>query len=174
MPRNSSGIYTLPQAAFVSGTTISSSAMNSNLSDIASALTGSVPTAGGLALTGQLPLFVGTVGAPGLVFSSSLSTGFYLVSPNTWGFSVAGSQAFIINTDLSVTWAGSASFGGNLSVTGTLTTTGAASISALTIPTASQISYGSSSIVHTQCQLRINGTSITLYPYGGNLLNIMV
>ena len=39
MPFNSAGVYSLPQAAFVTNTTISSTAVNSNFSDIASALT---------------------------------------------------------------------------------------------------------------------------------------
>lgn len=39
MPFNTAGLYSLPQAAFVPGSVISSTAMNSDLSDIASALT---------------------------------------------------------------------------------------------------------------------------------------
>jgi hypothetical protein len=51
MARDGSGNYSLPEAAFTSGTTISSSAMNSNLSDLASALTGSVARDGQAAFT---------------------------------------------------------------------------------------------------------------------------
>jgi len=39
MPFNAAGLYSLPQAAFVPGSVISSTAMNSDLSDIATALT---------------------------------------------------------------------------------------------------------------------------------------
>jgi hypothetical protein len=42
MPRNGSGTYSLPQAPFVPGTTIASSPVNSDLSDIGAALTQSV------------------------------------------------------------------------------------------------------------------------------------
>jgi hypothetical protein len=51
MGRDGSGNYSLPEAAFASGTSISSSAMNSNLSDLASALTGSVARDGQAAFT---------------------------------------------------------------------------------------------------------------------------
>lgn len=56
MARNGSGTYSLPQAAFVSGTVISSSAVNSDLSDIAAALTQSVSKDGQTAMTGNLPM----------------------------------------------------------------------------------------------------------------------
>src|SRR6266446_6509737 len=39
MPFNGSGVYSLPQTPFVTNTTISSSAVNSDFSDIAAALT---------------------------------------------------------------------------------------------------------------------------------------
>lgn len=52
MPFNAAGVYTLPQAAFVTGTTISSTAVNSNFSDIASALTTAYQYS--LTLAGQL------------------------------------------------------------------------------------------------------------------------
>ena len=51
MPFNSAGVYSLPEAAFVTNTTISSSAVNSNFSDIASALTTSYQAA--LAISAQ-------------------------------------------------------------------------------------------------------------------------
>jgi hypothetical protein len=40
MPTSTSGVYTLPQPAFVSGTTISSAAVNGNFADIEAALNG--------------------------------------------------------------------------------------------------------------------------------------
>lgn len=54
MPRNGSGTYTLPEAAFVDGTTINAAPVNSNYSDIASALTGSVASDGQTPMTGDL------------------------------------------------------------------------------------------------------------------------
>jgi hypothetical protein len=80
MSRNGSGIYSLPQPPFVPNTTISSAAVNSDLSDIAAALTQSVSADGQTPITGALKSSVTTT--PG--FSSTLdgTTGF--------GVSVAG------------------------------------------------------------------------------------
>lgn len=56
MARNGSGVYSLPQAPFVSGTTISSTAVNSDFSDIATALTQSIASDGQTAITANLPM----------------------------------------------------------------------------------------------------------------------
>jgi hypothetical protein len=54
--RDGSGTYSLPQAAFTSGTTIESAKVNSDFSDIASALTQSVSKDGQTTMTGSLPM----------------------------------------------------------------------------------------------------------------------
>lgn len=82
MPRNSSGIYTLPESPFQSGTVIESSVMNSDLSDIATALTGSLATTGVSTLTGPLYLYSGTVTAPSLTWDDAMGAGFYISSSN--------------------------------------------------------------------------------------------
>lgn len=56
MARNGSGTYSLPEAAFVYDTVISETAMNSNLSDIASALTQSLAKDGQTNPTANLPM----------------------------------------------------------------------------------------------------------------------
>ena len=56
MPRNGAGIYSLPEAAFVYDTVVSETAMNSNLSDIAAALSASVAADGQRAMTANLAL----------------------------------------------------------------------------------------------------------------------
>lgn len=69
MPRNGGGIFTLAEPPFVPNTVISSSAMNSDLSDIASAMTASLARDGQGGMTAVLPLF---------------SSGFnYVSDPNT-------------------------------------------------------------------------------------------
>ena len=69
MARNGSGTYVLPEAAFVPNTPISSAAVNSDFSDIADALTGSLARDGQGGMTAVLPL---------------ANTGFtYLTDPNT-------------------------------------------------------------------------------------------
>jgi len=76
MPRNGSGTYSLPQAPFQAGTVISSAAMNSDLSDIASALTGSLPRNGEAGMSGQLKLADGSTASPSISFTTDLTTGF--------------------------------------------------------------------------------------------------
>lgn len=56
MARNGAGTYGLPQAAFVPGTVISSTAVNSNFSDIANALTQSISNDGQTPITANLPM----------------------------------------------------------------------------------------------------------------------
>lgn len=92
MPRNGSGSYSLPQAAFVAGTTISSASMNSDLSDIATALTGSLPRDGQAGMTGQLKIPDGSSIAPALTFSNETNTGFTRPAANQIGVVINGIQ----------------------------------------------------------------------------------
>mgnify|MGYP000048830250 FL=1 len=89
MARNGSGVMTIVNA-FVTDTTISSSAMNANFDDIASEITGSLPRDGQAAMTGQLKSASGTVAAPGVAFSSDTSMGFYRSGSGTMGIAVGG------------------------------------------------------------------------------------
>lgn len=108
MPRNSAGTYTLPEAPFTPGTTISSAAVNSDFDDIAEALTGSLARDGSGGMTGQFKALDGTVDNPGISFGSDLDTGFRrsatgtikavsdgddIVTINSSGISVAGAVA---------------------------------------------------------------------------------
>lgn len=77
MPR-AGGIYTLPAGnPVVTLTVISSAWANTTLSDIATALTGSLPTDGTAVMTGPLSLSDGTVGVPSLTFASQTDLGIY-------------------------------------------------------------------------------------------------
>lgn len=69
-------MYSLPQAPFVAGTVISSAAVNSNFSDIATALTGSLATNGSAVMTGQVKGADGSTLLPSLTFATDTSTGF--------------------------------------------------------------------------------------------------
>ena len=60
--------------------------MNSDLSDIATALTGSLPTNGSTGMIGQLKLPDGSTSAPSLSFTNELTTG--LIRPSTGQMSV--------------------------------------------------------------------------------------
>lgn len=84
--------------SFSSGTTISSSAVNANFTDIASEITGSLPRDGQAAMTGQLKAASGTVAAPGIAFSSDTDTGFYRKAGGTIGVVADGSEVATIST----------------------------------------------------------------------------
>lgn len=92
MPRNGSGTYTLPEPAFVAGTVISSAAVNDDLSDIATALTGSLPRDGQAAMTGQLKSTDGSLLLPGFAFSNDLNTGIYRPGDDQLSIVVGGVQ----------------------------------------------------------------------------------
>jgi len=115
MPRNASGTYTLPEAAFVSGTTIVSADMNSDLSDVATALTQSLATTGVSSMTGPLKLADGSAAAPSLTLASDTTTGWYRSAAGTWTYIGSGATIMSLSptggliTNLTVT---------NLTVTG--------------------------------------------------------
>jgi microcystin-dependent protein len=81
MPRNGAGVFTLAQPPFQAQAPISSSAVNQDLSDIASGLTDSLPRDGQAGMTDVLPL---------------ATRGFtYTADPNT-GMSRSGADAQVI------------------------------------------------------------------------------
>lgn len=99
MPR-AGGVYTLPAGnPVVTLTVISSSWANTTMSDIATALTGSLPTDGSAPLTGPLRLVDGIGGAPGLTWGSETTSGWYRIGLNQFGFSVAANLALSVNAN---------------------------------------------------------------------------
>src|SRR5258706_14551996 len=119
MPRNSSGVYSLPQAAFIPNSLISSAAVNSDFSDIGVALTGSLPTDGSAGMTGPFKVGSGNVGAPGIAFTSDTNTGFYLAGAHQIGWSANGAQQATFNANGSVTWQAGATRGGGVTFNAT-------------------------------------------------------
>lgn len=132
MPRNASGIFTLAESAFVTGTTILSAAVNSDLSDIATALTQSVATTGVSTLTGPLKLASGSVTAPSLTFSSATGTGFYLSGTNEFSWTAAGVLQATFGASGNVIWVGTQTFQGAVTFSSTVT------LGATTLVTASE------------------------------------
>jgi len=90
MPRNGTGTYTLPSAPFSPGTTISSAAVNSDLSDVATALTASIAADGQTPITAPLKLPSGSIGAPSLTFTTDTTTGVYYPGSGQLGFAAGG------------------------------------------------------------------------------------
>lgn len=89
MPRNGSGTFSITNS-FTSGTTIQSSAVNANFSDVGAEITNSVAKDGQTTMTGQLKAASGTAAAPGYTFGSDLNTGFFLKSGDTIGIAAGG------------------------------------------------------------------------------------
>jgi hypothetical protein len=91
MPRNSSGDYSLPAGnPVVSGTTVSSTWANNTLSDIASALTGSLARNGDGGMTGPLRATTGSSSAPGLTWGSESTAGWYRAGAGDFRFVISG------------------------------------------------------------------------------------
>jgi microcystin-dependent protein len=90
MPRNSSGIYSLPQSPFVPGTVISSAAVNSDFADIATALTGSIASNGTTAITNPIKFPPGSAVAPTVTFSNDTTTGLYSGGTGVLGLTAGG------------------------------------------------------------------------------------
>jgi hypothetical protein len=90
--------------SFSSGTTISSSQVNANFTDVAAEITGSLPTNGEKAMSGQMKAASGTVAAPGITFGSDLDCGFYRIGADNVGFAIGGTKILdISSTGVSVT-----------------------------------------------------------------------
>lgn len=87
--------------------------MNSDLDDIADALTGSLPTDGskGMDSGAQMIADPGSVSAPGIVFTGDIDSGWYRIVANNWGLALNGAKV----VDFSTT---------GIAITGTLTVSG--------------------------------------------------
>jgi hypothetical protein len=93
MPRNGSGVYTLPAGnPVVSGTVIESTWANTTLNDLANEMTNSLARNGAGGMTAPFKLFDGTEAAPGLAFTLEPATGLYRESAGVAGFSALGSK----------------------------------------------------------------------------------
>lgn len=98
MPRDSSGVYSLPAGnPVVTATVISSTWANSTLEDIADALSDSLSRSGDGAMTAPLELTAGSAAAPSLTFSTDTNTGIYLDDPDEIGFSCGGAVTWIMD-----------------------------------------------------------------------------
>lgn len=97
---NGSGSYTLAEAPFVPNTPISSAAVNSDLSDIATnGLSLVVCKDGQTTITGPFKGANGSVGLPMYSFASDTNNGVYRKAADELGFSTAGTLAGYFGTD---------------------------------------------------------------------------
>lgn len=124
MPRNGSGSYSLPQAPFTPGTTISSAAVNSDFSDIANALTASISADGQTPITGTLKQDSGTLALPPWTFTADTSAGMFLPAAGKVGLVVGSKGIYLNSVAITVTAAAVAGGGGNYAVGDSITLTG--------------------------------------------------
>jgi len=95
MPRNSSGVYSLPAGnPVVTNTTISSVWANTTLDDLATAMTDSLSRSGDGGMLAQFLAVAGTVGAPGISFSLEPTSGLYRNASNDLRMAIAGVDMF--------------------------------------------------------------------------------
>jgi hypothetical protein len=93
MPRNSSGVYSLPAGnPVVTNTTISSVWANTTLDDIATAMTDSLSRSGDGGMLAQFLAVAGTVGAPGISFSLDPTAGIYRNASGDLRMAIAGAD----------------------------------------------------------------------------------
>jgi microcystin-dependent protein len=95
MPRNSAGTYSLPEAPFTPNTSISSSATNSNNSDLADALTDSLSRDGQGGMNAQLSLSLS-----GFNYTSDPDTGVSRSAANTQIITVGGQSYTVTASDV--------------------------------------------------------------------------
>ncbi len=127
MPRNSSGIYTLPAGNPVTaGTTIDATWANSTLSDIANEITNSLDRYGNGGMLASFRFSDGTVSAPGMSWINETTTGFYRAGAGQMWVSVQSTQVaqFTVN-GITLPAGKNIAIGGTLNVTGTSAFTGA-------------------------------------------------
>lgn len=174
MPRNpTTGAYTLPESPFQSQTTIQSAAMNSNLSDIATALTQSLASTGQTPMTGPIKAASGSVTAPSYAFSSATGTGFYLSGTNEFAWAAAGVLAATFGATGNVVWVGSHTIGGTLGVTGTISSAAVTAVATST-PITSRVSTNDTS-EHTLVELKLGsgaGSTATIKAVGAGANDI--
>ncbi len=115
MPR-SGPVYTLPEAPYVPNTVISSASVNSNLSDIADALTASLPSNGDGGMSAVLPL-----DATGFEYTIDPNTGMHRTAADTQAIECGGVEVIEITPT-------GVSIDGTLAVSGALTVGGNALI----------------------------------------------
>jgi len=139
MPRNASGVYTLPAGnPVVPGTTIDAAWANDTLEDLANEVTNSLSRTGAGGMLAPFRLADGTVTAPGIAWLNETNSGLYrsgagstwmsILGVNTAQFSTVGltipfGKALTAQGNASV--AGTFSVGGHTTLSSTLAVTGA-------------------------------------------------
>ena len=96
MPRDESGTYTLPSGSnpVVAGTVIEAADFNATANDIAAALTDSLSRDGDGGMTVPFEFSDGTVSAPGITWTSEITTGVYRAGTADMRIAVSAADVF--------------------------------------------------------------------------------
>ncbi len=129
MPRNASGVYTLPIGnPVVPGTTIQASWANTTMEDMANEITNSLSRTGAGGMLAPFRLADGSITTPGIAYLNETNTGLYRSgSGSVWmavlGVNVAqfSSTGLLVPTGKAFTAQGNATVGGTFGVTGATT-----------------------------------------------------
>lgn len=101
MPRAADGTYSLPAGnPVVTLTVISSNWANTTLSDLSTAMTGSLSRSGDGGMLAPLKLNDGAIGAPGLAWGTETTSGLYRNAANDFRYSIASTELLRLNTNL--------------------------------------------------------------------------
>lgn len=138
MPFNGSGVFSILNV-FVPNTTILSSAVNANYTDIATGLSDCLTRDGQAGMTAAFKAISGTLATPGISFTSDATAGLYLSSSGVIGL-VAKSLGILVNSSIYCATAAAVQAGGSgYAVGDTITLTGGTAITqaVLTVATLS-------------------------------------
>lgn len=113
MPRNGSGTYTVP-ITYTPNTLASAADVNSNFTDIAAAMTGSLPRDGQAGMSGQIKAADGALATPGIAFDQDQDTGIRRSAANTLRLVCGGVDILEISS------AGLSALSGAIVVSGTV------------------------------------------------------
>lgn len=127
MPFNGSGVFSILNT-FIPNTTILSSAVNANFTDIASGLSNCLTRDGQAGMTAAFKAISGALATPGITFTSDATSGLYLSASGAVGL-VSHSLGMILNTNVYSCTAATVQAGGSgYAVGDTITETGGTAI----------------------------------------------
>lgn len=127
MPYNGSGVFSILNT-FVPNTTILSSAVNANYTDIATGLSDVLTRDGQAGMTAAFKAISGALATPSITFTSDLTSGLYLSASGVVGF-ISHSLGMLLNTTVYSATAGTVQAGGSgYAVGDTITETGGTAI----------------------------------------------
>ena len=130
MPRNGSGIYTLPGGNPVTpGDVIEAAWANTTLEDVADALTNSLSRTGAGGMLAPFRIADGSVSGPGLSYLNETNTGLYRSGAGSTWMAVLGVNVAQFSTvGLTIPFGKALTAAGNASVAGTFGVTGATTL----------------------------------------------